>query len=283
MSLEIVRTVHELRAKVRAWHKEGLRVGLVPTMGALHAGHMSLVTAAQSEGCDRIILSIFVNPKQFGPNEDLAAYPRQEAIDAALADQHGVHVIYAPTVTEMYPTGFETKVSVAGLTDVLCGTARPGHFDGVATVVTKLLTQSWADIAFFGEKDFQQLTLIRRLAHDLDLETEIKGVPTQREPDGLALSSRNAYLTEELRQVAPRLNEALQAVAQAYRAGDDIVQAQKQAQSELLAAGFLAVDYLEVRRTDDLSLVTEAHPSDSVRVFGAAYLGKARLIDNIAV
>ncbi|MDH5411851.1 MAG: pantoate--beta-alanine ligase, partial [Alphaproteobacteria bacterium] len=192
------RTVSDLRARVRDWRTAGETVGLVPTMGALHEGHMTLVRAARAE-CDRVVVSIFVNPAQFGPREDFDSYPRQEARDLAMLAEAGVEAAFMPGVAEMYPDGFSTAVTVSGLTECLCGRGRPVHFRGVATVVTKLLLQCLPDAAFFGEKDFQQLQVIRRLAGDLDIPVAIRGVATVRETDGVALSSRNAYLTPDQR------------------------------------------------------------------------------------
>src|SRR5436190_22717827 len=210
--MDIVRTIAELRSLIARWRHAGELVGLVPTMGALHAGHLALVRAAQAD-CDRVVATIFVNPKQFAPGEDLASYPRREAADLTMLRSAGVALVFMPSVSEIYPPGFATTVRVAGLTDCLCGAHRPGHFDGVATVVTKLLLQSLPDAAYFGEKDFQQLLVVRRLARDLDIPVRIKGVPTVREADGLALSSRNAYLSQEERRTAPNLARVLRRIA----------------------------------------------------------------------
>jgi pantoate--beta-alanine ligase len=201
--IPVARSVAELRRHVATWRSQGERVGLVPTMGALHKGHLALVAAAQG-ACRRVVVSIFVNPKQFGPREDFSSYPRPEADDLAKLTEAAADLAYIPEVGEMYPAGFATSISVGGPSDGLCGAQRPGHFDGVATVVAKLLTQVAPDAAYFGEKDYQQLMVVRRLARDLDLPVEIVGVPTVREPDGLALSSRNVYLsTEERRSDIP--------------------------------------------------------------------------------
>jgi pantoate--beta-alanine ligase len=202
--LDIARTIADLRSHIAGWRNAGARVGLVPTMGALHDGHLSLVCAACFE-CDRVVATIFVNPKQFAPIEDLDAYPRREAADLAMLRSAGVDLVFIPATAEIYPPGFATTVRVAGLTDCLCGAHRPGHFDGVATVVTKLLLQSLPDAAYFGAKDYQQLLVVRRLVRDLDIPVRIEGVPTVREADGLALSSRNAYLSPAERLVAPNL------------------------------------------------------------------------------
>lgn len=279
-TLDIVRTKADLRARVHYWRDQGLTVAFVPTMGALHDGHLSLVKAGL-EAADRVVASVFVNPTQFGPNEDFSRYPRQEDQDAGLLDQAGCALLFAPTVAEMYPQGFATTVSVAGLSEGLCGGARPGHFDGVATVVTKLLLQAQAHVALFGEKDWQQLTVIRRLVTDLDIPVEVIGVPTMREADGLALSSRNAYLSAADRAVAPALYRALGAVAEGLRAGKGAEELCHRASADLLTAGFASVDYVEVR--DAHSLAPLAHPTRPARILGAARLGATRLIDNIGV
>jgi pantoate--beta-alanine ligase len=280
-AIEIVRTVADLRGRVAAWRGAGLTVGLVPTMGALHDGHLTLVRTALS-GCDRVVVTLFVNPTQFGPKEDLAAYPREEARDAALVAGAGANLLFAPPVETMYAEGAATTVSVARLSEGLCGDHRPGHFAGVATIVAKLLVLAAPDRAYFGEKDYQQLQVIRRLAADLFLPVEIVGVPTVRESDGLALSSRNAYLSPAERAAAPALNRALSAVAKRLadgtaRVADEIAWAKE----ELLRAGFARVDYVDVRHAKTLA------PSDGksgpARVFAAAWMGRTRLIDNVAV
>lgn len=278
--LGIIRSVAELRAQVADWRRQGLTVGLVPTMGALHAGHISLVTRGL-ESVDRMIASVFVNPTQFGPNEDFARYPRQEALDAALLEQAGCHVLFAPTVAEMYPDGFATAITVSGVSEGLCGAVRPGHFSGVATVVTKLLLQALPDQALFGEKDYQQLAVIRRFVRDLDIPVTVVGGPTLREADGLAMSSRNAYMTAEERAVAPALYQALQGIADGLRTGGKAAALCPQAVAALLKAGFASVDYLEVRDADSLAPVESL--AAPVRILVAARLGKTRLIDNIGV
>ncbi len=280
--METVRTVAELRTRVGGWRRAGERVGLCPTMGALHEGHLSLLARAR-EAAPRLVATIFVNPTQFGPGEDFAAYPRDEARDAAMLARAGCDLLFAPPPAEMYPPGFATEVRVRGLTDVLCGATRPGHFDGVAQVVTKLLNQAQADVAVFGEKDWQQLAVIRRLARDLDIPTEILGAPTLRESDGLAMSSRNRYLSPAEREIAPALARALREAAEAIAAGAAPGPACAAARDRVLAAGFASVDYLEARHGEDLSLVEAAPPARPARVFAAARLGRARLIDNIAV
>lgn len=279
-SLPIVRTVADLRAQVATWRREGLRVGFVPTMGALHEGHLSLVRLAGTRA-DRVVASVFVNPTQFGPNEDFDAYPRDEARDADLLAGAGCHLLFAPSVAEMYPPGASTTVTVAGVSEPLDGQARPGHFAGVATVVTKLLNQCAPDVAVFGEKDFQQLAVIRRLVRDLDIPVEIVGGPTARAVDGLALSSRNAYLSEAERSVAPRLNAALREVLDRIRAGEPVEAAEQAAVADLLAAGFRKVDYVEARTPDTLERLGPGPAPGPVRVLGAAHLGRTRLIDNL--
>jgi len=279
-TLDIVRQVAELRARVKYWRDQGLSVAMVPTMGALHDGHLTLVRSAL-EQADRVVVSVFVNPTQFGPNEDLSRYPRQEAKDAEALDGVGCHLLFAPKVEEMYPDGFATTISVKGVSAPLEGVCRPGHFDGVATVVSKLLLQCLPDIALFGEKDWQQLAVIRRMARDLNLPVQIQGVPTVREADGLALSSRNAYLTPQDRAIAPALHRALQAVAEGVKAGKSAAELCHRAAADVIAAGFASVDYIEVRDADDMSPVeTLARPA---RVLAAARLGTTRLIDNIGI
>jgi pantoate--beta-alanine ligase len=281
-TLPIVRTVASLRAHIRAWREKEATVALVPTMGALHEGHLSLVRLARMQA-DKVIASVFVNPRQFGPKEDLAAYPRDEARDAQLLTAERCDLMYAPTPEEMYPPGFATSVSVEGISGVLCGAARPGHFDGVATVVTKLLTQARPDLAIFGEKDYQQLMVIRRLVRDLDLKVEILGAATGRAPDGLALSSRNAYLTEEERKLAPRLHAVLQAAAEVLAGGAPAAGVEARSAAALTGFGFGKVDYFEVRGADDLARRGPGPVAGPSRVFAAAWLGKTRLIDNVPV
>jgi pantoate--beta-alanine ligase len=278
--LEIVRTVADLRKHIALWRKGEVRVGLVPTMGALHQGHMALVEAARAE-CDRIVASIFVNPKQFAPTEDLGSYPRREAADVEMLASAGVDLVFIPAVDEIYPPGFATLVRVDGLTEGLCGAHRAGHFDGVTTVVTKLLIQALPDTAYFGEKDYQQLTVVRRLARDLDLPVQIAGVPTVREPDGVALSSRNVYLSAEERRIAPNLARVLRSIA-AVLAQDPNAVAQEIAHGSaaLQQAGF-AVEYLEIREAESLAVTSEVTASS--RVFAAVRLGTTRLIDNMPI
>ena len=254
-------------------------MGLVPTMGALHEGHLALVRAAQAE-CDRVVATIFVNPKQFAPNEDLASYPRREAADLAMLQSASVALVFMPAVAEVYPPGFATTVRVAGLTDCLCGAHRAGHFDGVATVVTKLLLQSLPDTAYFGEKDYQQLLVVRRLARDLDIPVRIAGVPTVREADGLALSSRNAYLSPEERRIGPDLARVLRRIAAALsREPNSFGREIRLGIVDLEQAGFV-VEYLEIRDADTLAPITTV-VTRPARVFAAVHLGGTRLIDNM--
>jgi pantoate--beta-alanine ligase len=282
MPLPIVRTVADLRAQAAAWKAQGLRVGLTPTMGALHDGHLSLLTLA-AQRTERVVASVFVNPTQFAPHEDFEAYPRDEAGDAALLEAAGCDLLYAPTVAEMYPPGASTTVTVSGVSEPLDGAARPTHFAGVATIVTKLLLQCAPDVAVFGEKDYQQLQVIRRLVRDLDIPVEIVGGPIVRAADGLALSSRNAYLTPEERAAAPALGRALAQVVTRVRAGVSVRDAEAQAEAMLQAAGFSRIDYVEVRGADDLSRLGPEPITGPARVLGAAVLGRTRLIDNMAV
>jgi len=255
-------------------------VALVPTMGALHAGHIALIDAARARGA-QVVASIFVNPTQFGPDEDLDAYPRREATDAQMLEAAGAALLWAPDAAAMYPAGFATSISVSGVSGRWDGAARPGHFAGVATVVTKLLQQVRPDFACFGEKDFQQLAVIRRLVADLDMAIEIVGVPTQRDDDGLALSSRNAYLTPEERIVARALPRALGEAAASIERGGDIEAALAAAKTRLAEAGFDPIDYVALVDAATLEpLGTLAAPA---RLLAAAKLGRTRLIDNLAV
>lgn len=269
-----------LRAQVGAWRVAEESVALVPTMGALHEGHLMLVRQAR-RSCARVVVSIFVNPTQFAPTEDFAQYPRDTERDLALLAQEGADAAYLPDVSTMYPPGFATTVSVAGLTDVLCGPLRPGHFAGVATVVTKLLLQALPNRALFGEKDYQQLQVIRRFVRDLDIPVVIEGVPTVREEDGLALSSRNQYLTAEERAAAPQLHAVLTRVAEAVRDGSETAPALAEGRASLDAAGFGPVQYLSVNDAESLAPLERV--DGPARVLAAAYLGRTRLIDNIAV
>ncbi|MDP4006044.1 pantoate--beta-alanine ligase [Methylobacterium sp. NEAU K] len=268
-----------LRRSVAAWRQAGERVVLVPTMGALHAGHLALVAEARRIG-RRTVASIFVNPTQFGPNEDFSRYPRDLETDLGLLGRAGADAAWTPAVGTMYPPGFATRIEVAGLTEGLCGPFRPGHFSGVATVVTKLLNQVRPDVALFGEKDFQQLRVIQQAVSDLDLDVEIRGVPTVREPDGLALSSRNRYLSATERAVAPNLHGVLTEIAAAARGGAAVAGPINAGQAALEAAGF-QVQYLAV--CDARTLAPVERVAGPARVLVAAFLGRTRLIDNLAV
>ncbi|MGB8812969.1 MAG: pantoate--beta-alanine ligase [Paracoccaceae bacterium] len=275
----IVRTVADLRQLVRGWKAAGQTVGVVPTMGALHAGHLSLARAAKA--CDRVIVTIFVNPKQFNNPADLEKYPRTEAADAKMLAGVGVDVIFAPMPDEVYPPGFVTSVSVGGVSGPLEGARRPGHFDGVATVVAKLFGMTMADRAYFGQKDWQQLQVVQRLVADLNIPIEVVGCETVREADGLAMSSRNARLDTQARQRAPALNKAMAAAAAAIRGGAAVDAALSGAVGAVLAAGFERVEYIEMRSADLLEpMVVLDRPA---RILAAAWLGGVRLIDNIAV
>ncbi len=274
---DVVRRVADLRARVSTWREGGESIGLVPTMGALHAGHLSLVQAAKKEN-GRAIATLFVNPTQFGPKEDLAAYPRDEAADRRLLGEAQCDLLFAPEVSEMYPRGFATTVSVAGLTEHLCGPHRPGHFAGVATVVAKLLNQAQADRAYFGEKDFQQLQVIRRMARDLDIATAIVGVATVREADGLALSSRNRYLSPQERRQASAFPRLLRQAARNLADGREAAGETEAIRQGLSDAGFRQVDYVTLADRDTLQPLARA--GEGARLFAAAWLGRTRLIDN---
>lgn len=275
-----VATVAALRSAVARWRRAGERIALVPTMGALHAGHLALVAAARARA-RRVVVSIFVNPTQFNEAEDLATYPRDEAGDLAKLAGARVDLAYTPSVDEMYGEGFATTVTVGGVSEGLCGAHRPGHFAGVATVVTKLFTQCAPDLAVFGEKDYQQLLVVRRLVRDLDLPVEIVAVPTVREADGLALSSRNATLDPDQRRIAPALYATLVETAGAIVAGAEPARACAAAAERLRAAGFTAVDYVELRAAETLAPLSAFRPP--ARLLAAARIGPVRLIDNVAV
>lgn len=276
----IIRTLPDLRSVTKPWQLADKRIGVVPTMGALHDGHLSLVAEAKKH-CDHVIVTIFVNPKQFNSEEDLKNYPRTENEDARKLERFAIDAIYCPDGPQIYPDGFATTVSVAGLTDVMDGVHRPGHFDGVATVVTKLFTQTSATDAFFGEKDFQQLQVVTRLARDLDLGTTVHGCPTIREMDGLAMSSRNLLLSDRARTQAAALHEEMEALAEGLTAGQPFADLHAAALSRLTAAGFTDIEYLELRAADDLVMLDA--PTRPARLFAAAWLAGVRLIDNIAV
>lgn len=277
----VVNSIAELRALTAAWRRAGATIGLVPTMGALHEGHISL-TRLMREKTARTVVSIFVNPTQFGPNEDFARYPRTFEADCAKLAAAGVDAVFAPAPAEVYPEGFCTTISLAGpATAGLEDAFRPTHFAGVATVVAKLFTMVAPDAAIFGQKDFQQLAVIRRMAGDLNVPVEIIGAPTLREADGLAMSSRNIYLSPEERQAAPTLNRAMRAAAAAIRSGAPVARTLDEARAAIAAAGFV-IDYLEVR--DAASLAPVDQPDGrALRMLAAARLGKTRLIDNISL
>jgi pantoate--beta-alanine ligase len=279
--IETASNAVELRLRVRLWRNKGARIALVPTMGALHAGHLALAKAARARA-DKVVVSIFVNPAQFAPHEDFARYPRDLAKDRAVLEAEGAaDLIYAPQVAEIYPEGSATKVLVDGPGSGLETDFRPHFFGGVATVVTKLFLQCEPDFVMFGEKDYQQLLVVRRLVKDLDLKLEVIGVPTVREGDGLALSSRNAYLTPEQRKVAAHLNRVLRSVADRAKAGVSIPQAEAEGAGALIKAGFDRVDYVVIR--DAASLAPLRALSAPARVLAAARVGAVRLIDNMPV
>jgi pantoate--beta-alanine ligase len=279
-SVPIVRTVEDLRRHMQPWRAQALRTALVPTMGALHAGHVALVGGGLRRA-ERIVVTIFINPAQFGPNEDFAHYPRDEHSDARKLAEAGAHLIFAPAAGEIYPAGFCTTVKVAGPAKAgLEDRFRPHFFDGVATVVSKLFIQAWCDYALFGEKDYQQLKVVTRMARDLDIATKIIAVPTVREPDGLAMSSRNAYLSHQDRERAPLLYNCLNEAAAAIRSGTAPAKAAAAARRKLTGAGF-KVDYVAARNAGTLAELRE--PGDPIRLLAAAWLAGTRLIDNVGV
>ncbi|HVL40724.1 MAG TPA: pantoate--beta-alanine ligase [Brevundimonas sp.] len=281
-SLPVVRTVAALREQVSAWKRQGFTVGFVPTMGALHEGHLTLVREA-GRRADRVVASVFVNPTQFAAHEDLGTYPRREAQDAQMLAGAGCHLLFAPTVEEMYPEGFVTAVSVGGPSAGLETDSRPHFFGGVAVVVAKLLNQVQADVAVFGEKDYQQLMVVRRMARDLDIPTDIVGSPTERDGHGLALSSRNAYLSEAELETARRLNGVLAEAGAQATARRPLAAVERDAHAALLKAGFERIDYVSIRRADDLAPFRDGVVDAPARILAAAWLGRTRLIDNMAV
>ena len=280
--LAVVRTVADLRATVRNWKRQGLSVGMVPTMGALHEGHLTLVREA-ARRADRVVASNFVNPTQFAAHEDLDKYPRQQEQDARLLAGAGCHLMFAPSAQEMYPEGFATSIAVGGPALGLEGDFRPQMFGGVALVVTKLFNQVQPDIAVFGEKDYQQLMVIRRFVRDLDLPIKIVGAPTERDAHGLALSSRNAYLSETELASARRLNRILAQAGADAASGRLLPDVEREAYAALLKAGFERVDYVAIRRAEDLGVFRNALVDAPARILAAAWLGTTRLIDNMAV
>lgn len=280
--LPVVRTVADLRQALAAWRAQGLGVAFVPTMGALHEGHLDLVREAGRQA-DRTVASVFVNPTQFAAHEDLGRYPRQEATDAALLAGAGCDLLYAPAVEEMYPPGATTTIAVGGPADGLEGEFRPQMFGGVALVVAKLFNQVAPDVAVFGEKDWQQLAVIRRMVRDLDLPVRLVGVPTTRDGHGLALSSRNAYLGEAELETARRLNGILAEAADRARAGRPLAGVEKDAHAALLKAGFDRIDYVAVHQAESLKPFAAGVVDGPARVLAAAWIGTTRLIDNLAV
>jgi len=282
----VIRTKHELRKAINDLKKKGKEtIALVPTMGALHDGHMKLVSCA-SDQSDAVVVSIFVNPTQFGEGEDFEAYPRDEAADLQKLKKGNVDIVYVPDVMEMYEPGYCIKITVEENADILCGRVRPDHFDGVATVVTKLFMQVLPDIAVFGEKDYQQFKIINQLVKDIDIPVKVVGVPTIREKSGLAISSRNNYLSKKEKMIAPALHKILMEVRENIEQGENIAQSAEKGKKALKSNGFKSVDYLEVRDAETLELI-EKRASGGIsrvgRIFVAAGLGKTRLIDNIPV
>jgi len=278
--METVRTITDLRARLNDWRKSGQKIGLVPTMGGLHDGHLSLVEKSRS-CCNRTVATLFVNPTQFAPHEDFAKYVRDEAGDLAKFEGAGADLIFAPNVAEIYPDGHSTKIEVQGISQVLEGEFRPHFFSGVATVVAKLLLQTLPDVAVFGEKDYQQLCVIKSMVRDLDIPVNILGAATIRERDGLAMSSRNKYLNADERQIAPALYRTITTIAENVRDGQNPAAQRSWAEAELTRAGFGAVDYVAVRDSDTLEPVNDA--SRPARALAAAWLGSTRLIDNVAI
>ncbi|MFK4004810.1 pantoate--beta-alanine ligase [Qipengyuania sp. NPDC077563] len=280
--MQIARTLEMLRKRLDDLRTKGETIGLVPTMGALHEGHLTLVRRAAAQA-DHVVVSIFVNPRQFGAGEDLDAYPRQLEQDSRLLEREGVALVWAPSPDVIYPAGYATNISVGGVSEGLCGGDRPGHFDGVATIVCKLFNQVMPDMAFFGEKDWQQLAVIRRMARDLDLTRPhveaIHGVPIVREADGLAMSSRNAYLSPEQREQAAALPRAMKAALVEMAGGEAVEPALESLRDKLLASGFDRIDYVDLRDGDSLALL-EAD-NGNARLFAAARIGGTRLIDNM--
>lgn len=278
--MKIIRTKNELRQAISQLRAPGKTIALVPTMGALHAGHISLVKLAQQHA-QAVVATIFVNPTQFGPNEDFSRYPRTENEDIKALETVGCNIAYVPTVEEMYSKDTTTTVQVGHITEELCGAFRPGHFDGVATVVTKLFMQTQPDVAVFGEKDYQQLYIIKKLVADLDMPIKIIGAPILREEGGLAMSSRNRYLSPQERQTAALLNKILREAGEKLHKGQETEKTVIEAKDALLAGGFNKIDYIELRDVENLSKIDKIQ--QSARLLAAAYLGKTRLIDNLEV
>ncbi len=278
--MEIIADPRQFQSRSLGWRAEGCRIAFVPTMGALHAGHFALVERARAQA-DRVSVSIFVNPMQFGPGEDLEKYPRTFEADAEGLRRLGVDALFAPQGQAIYPRGFQTRVQVEQLTRPLCGASRPGHFDGVTTVVLKLLMLAQPHVAVFGWKDAQQLLVVRRMVRDLDLPIEIEGLETVREADGLALSSRNAYLSAAERAEAPRIQAGLAAARDAFEAGERrTAELRRIAREKIEASPILRIDYLEIRSLETLDEITEAIPGGTL-IAAAVFAGATRLIDNI--
>lgn len=280
--MQTIESISGLRQQISLWRRHGERIALVPTMGNLHAGHLSLVSRARELG-DRVVVTIFVNPMQFGEGEDLDAYPRTPREDALQLEAAGVDLLFCPQEEEVYPHGRagQTFVEVPGISDILCGASRPGHFRGVATIVAKLFNLVQPDVACFGEKDYQQLTVLRRMASDLNMPVELIGVPTMREADGLAMSSRNGYLSVEERQIAPGLYQTLLRIGERLKQGErDLERLENDAAKQLAQSG-LRPDYISIRRADNLGL--PAIEDRKLVILAAAYLGRARLIDNLLI
>jgi pantoate--beta-alanine ligase len=280
--MKVVHTVNDLREQVAKWHRDGLTVGFVPTMGNLHDGHLALIDEARKYA-DRVLASIFVNPMQFGKGEDYANYPRTLERDRQLLETHHASLLFAPGVEEMYPLPLseQTRVEVPGLSDILCGASRPGHFAGVATIVCKLFNMAQPDVALFGEKDYQQLLVIRQMVRDLAMPVEIISYPTVRESDGLAMSSRNAYLSEDQRRVAPKLHAMLEETQTALMQGNSDFEGLEARAVDVLAVAGFEVDYFSIRDAGTLSIPLAG--SDELVILAAARLGSTRLIDNLAV
>ena len=281
-AVKIVRTVHDLRRETAKWRGHGHSIALIPTMGAIHAGHISLMKLAKKK-VDRTVISIFVNPTQFSTDEDLSHYPRDEAGDLRKLDKADTDLVWIPSVEEMYPVGFSTSIRAGTAAGVLEGTFRPKHFDGVTTVCAKLFNQVMPDIAIFGEKDFQQLAVLRQMVRDLNMLLELVGAPTKRDTDGLALSSRNAYLSAAKRKIAPALYATISSLAESVANGDDIPTSIVNANHELTSAGFTKIDYVDVRDAETIELPVSIASGRPLRVLAACWLDETRLIDNVAV
>lgn len=280
--MQLISSLSELQKYLEKKAQHARRVSFIPTMGALHEGHLSLVQEGKKHADDTLV-SIFVNPAQFGPNEDFEAYPRDLDKDCAALRDTGADAVFLPSVSDIYPEDFATTVSVSGITDDLEGTYRPGHFNGVATVVTKLLLMTRADIALFGEKDYQQLLLIKRIVKDLNIPTEIIGVPTMRDKNGLALSSRNQYLSKDEYKIAIKLNKIMQDAAAGFKSGVSVESVQKDSATALKNAGFTKIDYIDIRDQDTFLPARNYQKKPDYRILAAAYINKTRLIDNMAV